>query len=71
MWAFDNNLAERDLRMVKVQQKISNCFRSEVGAEMFCRIRRYISTLLKQDYEIFPILTNAMQGKVFIPTPAE
>lgn len=68
---FDNNLAERDLRMVKVQQKISNCFRSELGAEMFCRIRGYISTLLKQDYEIFPILTEVMQGKVFIPTPAE
>lgn len=68
---FDNNLAERDLRMVKVQQKISNCFRSELGAEMFCRIRGYISTLLKQDYEIFPILTDVMQGKVFIPTPAE
>ena len=68
---FDNNLAERDLRMVKVQQKISNCFRSELGAEMFCRIRGYISTLLKQDYEIFPLLTDAMQGKVFIPTPAE
>ena len=68
---FDNNVAERDLRMVKVQQKISNCFRSQLGAEMFCRIRGYISTLLKQNYEIFPILTDAMQGKVFIPIPAE
>lgn len=68
---FDNNLAERDLRMVKVQQKISNCFRSKSGAEMFCRIRGYISTLRKQGLDIFPILTEAMQGNVFIPTPAE
>jgi len=68
---FDNNLAERDLRMVKVQQKISNCFRSELGAEMFCRIRGYISTLLKQEYELFPILTDVMQGNVFMPIPAE
>lgn len=68
---FDNNLAERDLRMVKVQQKISNCFRSELGAKIFCRIRGYISTCLKQEYELLPILTNAMQGNVFLPIPAE
>ncbi|MEM9778008.1 MAG: IS66 family transposase [Chloroflexota bacterium] len=68
---FDNNLAERDLRMVKVQQKISNCFRSELGADMFCRIRGYISTLLKQEYDVLPILTQVMQGNVLIPVPAE
>ena len=68
---FDNNLAERDLRMVKVQQKISNCFRSELGAEMFCRIRGYISTLLKQGYDVFHTLTEVMQGNVLIPIPAE
>lgn len=68
---FDNNLAERDLRMVKVQQKISHCFRSQGGAALFCRIRGYISTLLKQGYELFPILVRVFQGDVFIPVPAE
>lgn len=55
---FDNNLAERDLRMIKVHQKISGSFRTELGADIFCRIRGYISTLRKQDRDIISALAS-------------
>jgi transposase len=68
---FDNNLAERDLRMSKLQQKISGCFRTDVGADAFCRIRGYISTLRKQGVDLIPALFSLWSDAPFCPVPAE
>jgi transposase len=64
---FDNNQAERDIRMTKVRQKISGCFRTPVGAERFCRIRGYVSTLRKQGRPIFAALAQAIAGHPPMP----
>ena len=65
---FTNNQAEQDIRMIKVRQKISGCFRTLHGAEMFCRIRSYLSTCRKQGRNLWEAISRAVLGDPFLPS---
>lgn len=67
---FSNNQGEQDVRMLKVKEKISGCFRTFDGGQHFCRIRSYISTARKQQWNILNALICAIRGSPrLLPTP--
>lgn len=64
---FDNNQAERDIRMVKLQIKISGCWRTTTGAHDWLRVRSYISTAIKNGLDILQALRDALTGNPWLP----
>jgi len=67
---FDNNQAERDLRMVKLQQKISGCWRTPAGAEAFLALRSYLATARKHGRNPLAVLGQLFEGRPWLPAPA-
>ena len=61
---FTNNQGENDIRMTKLQQKISGCFRSKEGADIFCRVRSYLSTCRKNNVSATDALTMLFEGRL-------
>lgn len=65
--SFDNNAAEREIRMIKVRQKVSGCLRTLTGAEQFCAIRSYLATARKHDIGFFHALAALAEGRPWMP----
>lgn len=66
----DNNGSERDIRMIKLRQKISGCQRTLAGARQFCAIRSYLSTAAKHGLGFFDALVMLTEGQPWMPTAA-
>ena len=64
---FDNNAAERAIRMAKIKQKVSGCLRTLTGAQDFAAMRSYLSTAAKHGRRPFDVLTELTGGNVWIP----
>ena len=64
----DNNGSERDIRMIKLRQKISGCLRTLTGAKHFCAIRSYLSTATKHGKHFFEVLVMLAEGRPWLPT---
>jgi transposase len=67
---FDNNAAEREIRMVKLRQKVSGCLRTLTGAQQFCAIRSYLATAAKHGIHFFTALTTLAEGRPCLPITA-
>ena len=63
----DNNGSERDIRMIKLRQKVSGCLRPLTGAQQFCAIRSYLSTAAKHGRTFFDTLAMLTQGQPWLP----
>jgi hypothetical protein len=66
----DNNGSERDIRMVKLRQKVSGCLRTFTGARQFCAIRSYLSTAAKHGIGVFDSLVTLTKGQPWMPAAA-
>jgi transposase len=64
---FDNNAAEREIRMIKLRQKVSGCLRTLAGAEQFCAIRSYLATAVKHGVHFLEALTTLAEGRPWLP----
>jgi transposase len=65
---FTNNQAEQDIRMVKAKEKISGCFRTLYGTQVFARIRSYFSTMCKKGHDLWEAITCTLLGHPIMPS---